>query len=162
LKRLAGLLLFLCLLSLTPLITIKTKEEVQKFDTEHSKIELPLSSMNGDQATLNASVGKELEKADAMLNAVYQNILTKYANDQEFIDKFITAELAWLAYRNAELEAIFPRQDKLTAYGSSYPLSYNLVKAELTWERVGKLNQWLEGLPEGDITAGSRGYKPRL
>lgn len=117
----------------------------------------PASS--GAPVTMQAMLEKafqELKQADDNLDAVYGEILEKHRDDKVFIEKFTKAQAAWLAFRTAELDAIFPAQDK-HVYGSSYPLAYAQEKSRLIQERAKQLNDWLTGLPEGTISAGSRG-----
>lgn len=113
---------------------------------------------NGGQQEMLEKAFIELKQANDTLDNMYEQILNKYKDDKEFIAKFTNAQATWLAFRNAELDAIFPAQDKRT-YGSIYPLSYAQEKTRLTIERAKQINQWITGVPEGTIGAGSRGYK---
>ena len=99
----------------------------------------------------------ELKQANDTLDNMCEKILNKYKDDKEFVVKFNNAQTAWAAFRNAELDAIFPAQDK-RGYGSIYPLAYAQEKTRLTLERAKQINQWLTGVPEGTLGAGSRGY----
>jgi len=123
-------------------------------DTSHFKVDFS-NFRDGNQGELDRAAEKEFKRADDTLNDIYNKVLLKHKNDQEFIDKFINAELAWIKFRDAELEAIYPSEDK-QRYGSVYPMAYFIEKANLTWDRVKQLNVWLEGLPEGVVGAGSR------
>jgi uncharacterized protein YecT (DUF1311 family) len=111
----------------------------------------------GDKQVMFEKAFKEFKQADENLNNVYEQILNKHKDDSVFIAKITNAQSAWLAFRNAEIEAIFPSQDK-KVYGSLYPLAYAQEKTRLTLERAKQLNQWLVGVPVGTIGAGSRGY----
>jgi uncharacterized protein YecT (DUF1311 family) len=108
------------------------------------------------QFDMNACAGDELAAADAELNRVYQAILEKYKDDSLFIEKLRAAQRAWLAYRDAELEAKFPPSD---GYGSVFPMCAARFKAQLTRERVAKLREWLDGVEEGEVCAGSVRFK---
>lgn len=108
------------------------------------------------QFEMNACAGDELAAADAELNRVYQAILEKYKDDSLFIEKLRAAQRAWLAYRDAELEAKFPPSD---GHGSVFPMCAAQHKAKLTRERVAKLREWLDGVEEGEVCAGSVRHK---
>ena len=78
---------------------------------------------------------------------------------QKFPDKLRNAQRAWLTFRDAELEAKFPFEDKQYHYGSVYPMCANLFLARRTQERIKHLREWLDGTEEGDTCAGSVQYK---
>lgn len=103
---------------------------------------------------------RQLKAADDELNRVYQAILKKYKSDTDFVRKLRNAQQAWLKFRDAELEAKFPLQDKRARYGSVYPMCANLFLVRRTQERIKDLRQWLDGTEEGDVCAGSVHYKP--
>lgn len=99
------------------------------------------------------------EKADAELNRVYKKILTKYRSDKAFLEKLKKAQKAWLAYRDAHIESVYPAGDKQVEYGSVYGMCLCGVKQELTAQRTKTLRQWSEGVMEGDVCSGSRKWK---
>ena len=108
-----------------------------------------------DQATtqfaMNECAGQEQKQADAELNKTYQQVLTKYANDPQRLDPIKNAERAWLAFRDAEIEALFP-EDRRPERGSVYPMCRALHLARLTQERTKALKALLEW-KEGDVCA---------
>lgn len=112
---------------------------------------------NETQADMDKQAYNEWKKADDELNRVYNQVLKKYKNDKVFISKLQKAELAWIKYRDAEIEAIYPEDDKMLNYGTSYPVCVNLALMELTKQRTKELKLWLKGIQEGDVCAGSRG-----
>jgi uncharacterized protein YecT (DUF1311 family) len=116
--------------------------------------------VNNNTPAMLEKAFQELKQADKDLTDVYEQILEKHKDDMAFVEKFTKAQAAWAAFRNAELEAIFPAQDK-KAYGSTYPLAYAQEKSRLILERAKQLNQWLTGLPAGTISAGSRGFSKK-
>jgi len=117
---------------------------------------LGISSLHGQtQADLDQQSCGQFHKADASLNATYAKILKEYGKDAEFISKLKAAQRAWLAFRDAELEALFPKPDKQAEYGSVYPMCRCMQLQELTQERTKNLQLWLKGIPEGDVCAGS-------
>jgi uncharacterized protein YecT (DUF1311 family) len=107
------------------------------------------------QADLDQQSCGQLRKADASLNATYSKILKEYGNDAQFISKLKAAQRAWLAFRDAELEARFPKADKQADYGTVYPMCRCTQLQELTEQRTKELRTWLDGIPEGDVCAGS-------
>ena len=112
------------------------------------------------QSQRNQCATSQLKAADDELNRVYQDILKRYKNDRQFVQKLRNAQQAWLKFRDAELEAKFPFADKQARYGSVYPMCANLFLAQRTQERIKDLRQWLDGTEEGNLCAGSVHYKP--
>lgn len=90
------------------------------------------------------------------MNKIYNQVLKKYAKDKEFINKLRTAQLAWIKYRDADLDAIYPKKDKALNYGSVYPTCYALQLTQMTELRTAQLNEWITGMEEGEVCSGSR------
>ena len=107
------------------------------------------------QAAMDACASQDLAAADKELNQVYQQVLAKYASDKVFTAKLRTAQKAWVAFRDAELEARYPASDKSLQYGSVYPMCANNELEAMTRKRIEELRAWLKGAQEGDVCAGS-------
>ncbi|MGY0505328.1 lysozyme inhibitor LprI family protein [Luteimonas sp. e5] len=115
--------------------------------------------MDGNQAELNACAAQELAAADRELNEVYAQVRRRHADDALFLDRLRTAQRRWIAFRDAEMEALFPTEadeDPRIRYGSVNPMCRLNEKARLTRERTAQLRAWLDGLPEGSVCSGSR------
>jgi uncharacterized protein YecT (DUF1311 family) len=113
------------------------------------------SSSAQTQAEMNRDACLKSEKADVEMNAVYRTVLNNYKQDALFVAKFKTAQRAWIAFRDAHLESLYPSPNKLLAYGSVNPSCRCEVLAELTAERTNALKKWLDGVEEGDVCSGS-------
>ena len=116
----------------------------------------------GNQLELDACAANDEAAADKELNAVYRQILVEYKDEPLFLEKLKAAEELWIKLRDAEVEARFPIADgenPLHAWGSSYPMSFAYYRAELTRERTKHLRIWLDGIEEGDLSAGSVHWK---
>jgi uncharacterized protein YecT (DUF1311 family) len=106
------------------------------------------------QADMTGCAAQSLSSADKELNQVYQQVLGKYAKDTVFVAKLKTTQKAWLAFRDAELAARFPDNDK-SHYGSIYPMCADNELEAMTRKRTEELRAWLKGTQEGDVCAGS-------
>ncbi len=88
-----------------------------------------------------------------------QKIVERYSKGSEanpvFVQKFEKSQSAWISYRDAHLDAIFPYTTP-NEYGSAQPMCAATIKTELTRSRITQLRQWLEGIEEGDVCLGSR------
>lgn len=113
---------------------------------------------NETQADMNNQAYQDFKKADDELNKVYNQIVKKYKDDKVFIAKLQKAELAWIKYRDAEIEAIYPEpyKDNMMNYGCVYPMCKYMNLTEITKHRIKELKLWLKGIEEGDVCAGSR------
>ena len=107
------------------------------------------------QADLRECADHQAEAADKRLNDVYQLIVREYSTDPAFIAKLKSAQQAWLSFRDAELQAVYPRENKLASYGSVWPMCNLQERTRLTEERTKELQRWMKGTPEGDVCAGS-------
>lgn len=107
------------------------------------------------QLELNQCAGSDFQKADDELNALYKQILSEYADDPEFIQKFKDAQRAWIKFRDAEIEALFPHSKEDHYYGSVYPMCNRNRMTMLTNERIAQLKEWSEKTEEGDVCSGS-------
>ena len=106
------------------------------------------------QGEMTAQACREYKLADTELNRVYQQILRDYKADNAFIKKLKNAQRAWLAYRDAQLAAIYPDLSP-GAYGSAHPMCRCHELRYLTEARTNELKRWVAGTSEGDVCAGS-------
>jgi uncharacterized protein YecT (DUF1311 family) len=97
----------------------------------------PCDSAN-NQAEMNICAEKEYKAADAALNKVYGQLMSKLEDDHKA--KLKEAELAWIKFRdvNCEFQA-FPNIG-----GTIYPLVYNGCLASMTNDRTKELRAALE------------------
>ncbi len=106
----------------------------------------PRCKRSGSQAELNACAADDFKRADKELNATWQALLRKEAADKVFTAKLRTAQKAWLAFRDAELEAHFAcdSDDSRMCWGSMEGMSYLMRKKDLTQQRTKMLKDMLE------------------
>jgi uncharacterized protein YecT (DUF1311 family) len=105
------------------------------------------------QLQLNEEACAAYKKADAEMNSVYRRILKDYSSNATFIAALKKAQLAWIRYRDADLESVFPGDPG--QYGSINPMCRCMRLADTTKERTKVLQQWVDGVEEGDVCAGS-------
>jgi uncharacterized protein YecT (DUF1311 family) len=108
------------------------------------------------QAELNQCNAADLQTADAELNRVYKKIQVMYADDPAFLQKLKLAQRAWITFRDAQVEMMYPpHPEEPGYYGSVQPMCDSNYRAQLTLERVATLKTWLAGSTEGDMCSGS-------
>ena len=96
------------------------------------------------QSEMNRCADLDARRADADLNSVYQELLSKLKNDDNATKKLRAAQRAWLAFRDAHLQELYPAKDKQAGYGSMYPMCYAQVATVITKERMAQLRRMLE------------------
>lgn len=107
------------------------------------------------QAQMTADACAAYKKSDQSLNDTYKKILAGYSKDTLFLQKFKAAQRAWVTFRDAHLEALYPAADKQAEYGSMYSTCHCAALQELTEQRTKELQKWLDGVPEGETCRGS-------
>lgn len=107
------------------------------------------------QLEINLCDSREQSTADMELNQIYQAVLKKHESNKKFIEKLKNSQRAWVKWRAAEMEAIFPEKDEAGYYGSSFAGCWANQLATLTRERSRQLRIWLEGVEEGDSCSAS-------
>jgi uncharacterized protein YecT (DUF1311 family) len=95
------------------------------------------------QSEMTACASDEAARVDAKLNTTYRALLARVASQPEALAKIKAAQRAWIAYRDAFIEATYPAKDKATEYGSIYPLDVALLRARLTQRQVAALEDML-------------------
>ncbi|HXD30242.1 MAG TPA: lysozyme inhibitor LprI family protein [Pyrinomonadaceae bacterium] len=116
---------------------------------------IPAHRSTQNQMELNEKACAAYKKADAKMNAIYKKILNDYRKDRLFVQKMRAAQRAWLVFRDAHLESMYPAVDKRAAYGSVQPMCHCMELEKITDERAKVLKQWTDGIEEGDVCGGS-------
>ncbi len=98
-----------------------------------------------DQATMTECAAKSLKASDAELNKLYKEIRGRLADDADTRKLLVSAQRAWIAYRDAECN--FSASG--VAGGSIYPMMQAMCLDTLTQRRVEDFKQYLN-CEEGD------------
>lgn len=109
------------------------------------------------QAALNECAAAERRGAEEELNKAYELLLARAgAKDSAAARKIRAAQEAWMAYRDAQIEAMFAAGQKQTAYGSVYPMCVQQLRARWAAERTKELRAMMSRPEEGDVCCGDR------
>ncbi|MFY7697876.1 MAG: lysozyme inhibitor LprI family protein [Legionella sp.] len=108
-----------------------------------------------NQMQMSECTDNEFKRKDSELNKIYQQIQKKYQQDQVFIDKLKRAQRAWLAFRDAQLEMLYPHKEDSSYYGSSLDMCTKIELTSLTVERIKTLKRWLAAHEDNDSCSGS-------
>lgn len=100
----------------------------------------------GNQNEINSCAVEEYIKADAELNRIFKAVINKEKSDKLFISKLRIAQKAWIAFRDADLNAQFAciNEDIRLCWGSMYVMLLHTRKTELTRERIKYFRQILD------------------
>lgn len=107
------------------------------------------------QLELNAEAHHELKLSEQTMDSVFTAVVEKYDDSPDFIVRLKKAQKAWISYRDAHLESMYPGKNKRANYGSVYPLCASTFLVQLNNQRTEQLKKWLDGIEEGDVCAGS-------
>lgn len=121
----------------------------------HAEPQSPCVEAAKTQSDLNVCADAELKRAQRELDLVYRKVLASNADDKIFVKRLKKAQQAWLKFRDAELDAVFPHKGKTTYYGTVFPMCFDNWTVKLTRTRIDELKRWLDGAAEGDVCAGS-------
>ncbi len=113
-----------------------------------------LDKHNQSQSEMNACEADQSAKADAELNTVYRQLISKHKSDVEFVKKLRIAQESWLKFRDADLASFYYQEDKPGVYGSVHPMCRSMMLTRLTVERTKELKEMLN-IEEGDVCASS-------
>ena len=99
----------------------------------------------GNQAELSQCAYDRYQAADKQLNDTWKQLMAKFKGDKTATAKLKTAQKAWIAFRDAEIDAMFAcdAQDR-TCWGSMEPMLRNGELAALTKDRTTRLQKYLK------------------
>ena len=107
----------------------------------------PCDASDSNQADLNECYSKAYKQSDTELNAVYRQITARLKDDPAAAKLLVTAQKAWVAFRDAECSF----STSASAGGSAYPMMQSICLDGLTVSRVKDLKSYLT-CEEGDMS----------
>lgn len=114
---------------------------------------VPVAALHAQrtQGEMNDSAYRSAYAADSTLRVVYRRLEAKYSKNPVALRKLRAAERAWVAFRDAQIEATYPLDDNM--YGSVQPMCLSTLREELTRARIAQLRAALRH-EEGDVCEG--------
>nr|WP_234710598.1 lysozyme inhibitor LprI family protein [Sinorhizobium arboris] len=92
-----------------------------------------------DQASMNDCADQDFKKSDAELNRLYKEIEARLKDDADTKKLLVTAQRAWVSYRDAECTL----QRAGVGGGSMGPMIYSMCQAILTEARIKDFQNYL-------------------
>lgn len=107
-----------------------------------------------DQATtqhdMHVCAGEEFKRVQRRLDQTYAALLSRVEKSEyeseiaPALKKIKVQQTAWVAYRDAYMDAMYPLENKQAEYGSMYPMEAAMARTVLTQRQVNALNDLLE------------------
>jgi len=85
---------------------------------------------------MNRCAASDASEAEAEMNHVYQDLLLKLKRDGKATKKLRAAQDAWIAFRKAQMEVLFPTDE--------YRICYVLTATAVTEARTAELRRMLK------------------
>ena len=98
-----------------------------------------------NQMELGICADQDFKAADKALNAAYQEIVKRPADNADAHKQLVAAQKAWIGFRDAECD--FPAVNSVQ--GSIYPMLVSECRTAMTNKRLGELKVYLN-CDEGD------------
>lgn len=96
------------------------------------------------QLAMNICANEEVVRVEAEWKKLQQTIEVAARKEPGALDKIRAEARAWVAYRDAYLEAMYPAKDKQAAYGSIFPMEMGLLRAKVTRDQIQALRELLK------------------
>lgn len=109
---------------------------------------------------MNQSAAVAANRAEDEMVQTIRGIEKARASETSLLLALRQSQQAWLAFRDAELAALFPEEDKQLAYGSMYNLCRANQRQRLAEERTRELRLWLDGDPGASGCSGAVAVAP--
>jgi len=147
---------FLSLLFGCSSVSKNSEKESTHIQTEGSASEsrvpviISQADMNREACNANSNASEEMDR-------IYKNVLSDpmYAENKEFLSAFKKAQMAWVKFRDASVEARFPGKNKRLMYGSVYEMCSCEFARTLYQNRIAELKLWAEGSQDGNVCSGA-------
>jgi len=88
------------------------------------------------QHEMHVCANEEAIRVDSELNRVYKLLLSKIRGNPLATAKIKAAQKAWIRYRDAYIQAMYPENDKQAKYGSIFPMEVDLLAAKLSRQQI--------------------------
>jgi uncharacterized protein YecT (DUF1311 family) len=95
------------------------------------------------QADINASAGAQMKSAEKAMAEALDRLMQN--PDQQAVGKLRKAQAAWEAYRDAQIEALWPSRQPPLSAGTVFPACVAFARATLTEARTKELKQMSAG-----------------
>jgi uncharacterized protein YecT (DUF1311 family) len=73
------------------------------------------------------------------MEGVLSSLRSKASGNPDAMAKLNRAQAAWVAYRDAHIESLWPSKTAQASYGSVHPMCMAIERTKLTTERIARI-----------------------
>jgi uncharacterized protein YecT (DUF1311 family) len=106
------------------------------------------------QGEMNAEAARDLRVAETEMAALLSSLASKANRHADARTKLNRAQAAWVAYRDAHIESLWPSKTPQSTYGSVHPMCRAMERTKLTAQRIAELRLMLKA-EEGEVCFGA-------
>lgn len=107
------------------------------------------------QKGMTECAARKANLAEKEMDATLQLLEQRRASEVALVKAIKRAQAEWLKFRAAEIDALFPEEEKQVAYGSMYNVCHARQRERLAKLRTAELRLWLDGDPEAQDCFGA-------
>jgi uncharacterized protein YecT (DUF1311 family) len=108
---------------------------------------------------MNKCADDDAKRVEKELNRTFEDLLQRAAKIPAALAKIRAAQAAWMAYRDAHIQAMFAADNKQAVYGTVYPMCAQMLRDRLALERMKELKAMMSRPDAGSVCSGDR-YVP--
>ena len=106
------------------------------------------------QTEANDDANQQLRTAEAEMATVLSSLTMKASGHPDALAKLNRAQAAWEAYRDAQIDSLWPSRTPLPSYGSVHPRCVAMERTKLTTQRIAELRLMLK-VEDGEVCFGA-------
>ncbi len=108
------------------------------------------------QTEMNLEEVADYAGTETLHQQVYDEIIAIYGDNKESIEFLRRSQRAWIAFRDAQIRAIWPEIETGEPMGAAERMCISIELEKITRQRILQLLTWRNGIEEGDVGAGTR------
>jgi uncharacterized protein YecT (DUF1311 family) len=108
------------------------------------------------QTEMTLEAVADYTETEKLHQQVYDEIIAIYGDNKESIEFLRRSQRAWIAFRDAQIRAIWPEIETGERMGTAERMCISIELEKITRQRILQLLTWRNGIEEGDVGAGTR------
>lgn len=108
------------------------------------------------QAGMTLEAVADYAETEKLHQQVYDEVIAIYGDNKESIEFLRRSQRAWIAFRDAQIRAIWPEIETGEGMGTAERMCISIELEKITRQRILQLLAWRNGIEEGDVGAGTR------
>ncbi len=144
-SRIVRISLVLCVARIAFGVPCHASDACESKSEDHPQtLHRPCWDKASSQNEMNVCAKQDWQSADGQLNRVYHQVLAKFAKDSKRLGAIQRSERAWRAFRDAELDAMYPPGTRDNEhFGSIFPVCWGRVNVRYIEQRIKELQAYL-------------------